>query len=237
MMEKKSKNISRLIILIIIIIIFFVVVLNNNNNNKEMNVNMQNEIRKEDIENANNQEIGTLISEADMLELYSESSDIRVTSINKVSDNRFLVNAKHYNRVRISQTEYEKMKNNNQIIIDDITYTYETSKEYSSLGIIKSTQDSSKKYYVENFLNEYEFQSIYNEGYDDPLTRFNKEFQFEVDQNCMIRILDSNGMESSYITLKEFDSKGIDVSLENIQASISRGQDGIGTEIIVIVNK
>ena len=205
------------------------------NNNEEKNVIMQNEIKQEGLEDSNdNQEIGILISEDDMLKLFSESPDIRVISINKDSENRFFVNAKYYNRVRISQVEYEKMKNNSQIIIDGITYTYENSSEYSSLGIIKSAQDSSKKYYVENILNEYEFQSIYNEGYDDPLTEFNKEFQYEVDQNYMIRILGSNGMELSYTTLNELDSKWINSKFENIQANISRGPQGNGSEIIVI---
>ena len=230
MVEKKIKNIG---CLIIIIVIFFVGVFIYNNN-EEKNVIMQNEIKQEGIEDSNdNQEIAKLISEADMLELYSESSDIRVTSINKNSDNRFFVNAKYYNRVRITQSEYEEMKNNKQIIIDDITYTYETSKEYSSLGIIKSTQDTSKKYYVDGVDEEYEFQSVDNGGYDDPLTEFNREIQYEVDQNYMIRILDSNGgKDVSYISLKELDSQLINSSFEDMQANISRGPKGIGSEII-----
>lgn len=228
---KKVKNVGWIII--IIIIIFFVGAFVYNNS-KEKNEIMQNEIKQEGIEDYNdNQEIAKLISEADMLELYSESSDIRVTSINKNSDNRFLVNAKYYNRVRITQSEYEEMKNNKQIIIDDITYTYETSKEYSSLGIIKSTQDTSKKYYVYGVDEEYEFQSVDNGGYDDPLTEFNREIQYEVDQNYMIRILDSNGgMDVSYISLKELDSQLINSSFEDMQANISRGPQGIGSEII-----
>lgn len=227
---KKVKNVGWIIIIIIIFFVGAFVY----NNSKEKNEIMQNEIKQEGIEDSNdNQEIAKLISEADMLELYSESSDIRVTSINKNSDNRFLVNAKYYNRVRITQSEYEEMKNNKQIIIDDITYTYETSKEYSSLGIIKSTQDTSKKYYVNGFDEEYEFQSVDNGGYDDPLTEFNREIQYEVDQNYMIRILDSNGgKDVSYISLKELDSQLIDSSFEDMQANISRGPQGIGSEII-----
>ena len=227
---KKVKNVGWIIIIIIIFFVGAFVY----NNSKEKNEIMQNEIKQEGIEDSNdNQEIAKLISEADMLELYSESSDIRVTSINKNSDNRFLVNAKYYNRVRITQSEYEEMKNNKQIIIDDITYTYETSKEYSSLGIIKSTQDTSKKYYVNGFGEEYEFQSVDNGGYDDPLTEFNREIQYEVDQNYMIRILDSNGgKDVSYISLKELDSQLIDSSFEDMQANISRGPQGIGSEII-----
>ena len=227
---KKVKNVGWIIIIIIIFFVGAFVY----NNSKEENEIMQNEIKQEGIEDSNdNQEIAKLISEADMLELYSESSDIRVTSINKNSDNRFLVNAKYYNRVRITQSEYEEMKKNKQIIIDDITYTYETSKEYSSLGIIKSTQDTSKKYYVDGVDEEYEFQSVDNGGYDDPLTEFNREIQYEVDQNYMIRILDSNGgKDVSYISLKELDSQLIDSSFEDMQANISRGPQGIGSEII-----
>ena len=227
---KKVKNVGWIIIIIIIFFVGAFVY----NNSKENNEIMQNEIKQEGIEDSNdNQEIAKLISEADMLELYSESSDIRVTSINKNSDNRFLVNAKYYNRVRITQSEYEEMKKNKQIIIDDITYTYETSKEYSSLGIIKSTQDTSKKYYVDGVDEEYEFQSVDNGGYDDPLTEFNREIQYEVDQNYMIRILDSNGgKDVSYISLKELDSQLIDSSFEDMQANISRGPQGIGSEII-----
>ena len=228
-----EKNVKKIGWLIIIVVIFFVGAFVYNNS-KENNEIMQNEIKQEGIEDSNdNQEIAKLISEADMLELYSESSDIRVTSINKNSDNRFFVNAKYYNRVRITQSEYEEMKNNKQIIIDDITYTYETSKEYSSLGIIKSTQDTSKKYYVNGFDEEYEFQSVDNGGYDDPLTEFNREIQYEVDQNYMIRILDSNGgKDVSYISLKQLDSQLIDSSFEDMQANISRGPQGIGSEII-----
>ena len=94
---KKVKNVGWIII--IIIIIFFVGAFVYNNS-KEKNEIMQNEIKQEGIEDYNdNQEIAKLISEADMLELYSESSDIRVTSRNKNSDNRCLVNAKYYNRL------------------------------------------------------------------------------------------------------------------------------------------
>lgn len=223
MVEKNVKKIGWLIIIVVIFCVGMFIYNNNNNNN---------EIKQEGIENSkDNQE--TLISEEDMLDLFSESSDIRVTSINKYSDNKFFVNAKYYNRVRITQSEYEEMKNNKQIIIDDITYTYETSKEYSSLGIIKSTQDTSKKYYVDGVDEEYEFQSVDNGGYDDPLTEFNREIQYEVDQNYMIRILDSNGgMDVSYISLKELDSQLINSSFEDMQANISRGPQGIGSEII-----
>ena len=226
---KKVKNVGWIIIIIIIFFVGAFVY----NNSKEENEIMQNEIKQEGIEDSNdNQEIAKLISEADMLELYSESSDIRVTSINKYSEDRFVINAKYYSRVKISPVEFDEMKNNSQIIIDGITYTYETSKEYSSFGIIKSTQDSSKKYYLDKVDNEYHIQSIYNGGYDDPLTEFNKEFQYEVDQNYMIRILDLNGIELSYISLKEFDSNLINSSFEEMQATISRGPQGIGSEII-----
>ena len=224
MVEKNVKKIGWLIIIVVIFCVGMFIYNNNNNNN---------EIKQEGIENSkDNQE--TLISEEDMLDLFSESSDIRVTSINKYSEDKFVINAKYYSRVIISQVEFDEMKNNSQIIIDGITYTYETSKEYSSFGIIKSTQDSSKKYYLDKFDNEYHIQSIYNGGYDDPLTEFNKEFQYEIDSNYMIRILDSNGTELSYTTLKELDSKWINSSLENIQANISRGPQGIGSEIIVV---
>ena len=90
---------------------------------------------------------------------------------------------------------------------------------------------TSKKYYVNGVDEEYEFQSVDNGGYDDPLTEFNKEFQYEVDQNYMIRILDLNGIELSYISLKEFDSNLINSSFEEMQATISRGPQGIGSEI------
>lgn len=230
MVEKNVKKIGWLII-VVVIVIFFVGLFIYNNNNEENNEIMQNEIKQESIEDSkDNQE--TLISEEDMLDLFSESSDIRVTSINKYSEDRFVINAKYYSRVKISPVEFDEMKNNSQIIIDGITYTYETSKEYSSFGIIKSTQDSSKKYYLDKVDNEYHIQSIYNGGYDDPLTEFNKEFQYEVDQNYMIRILDLNGIELSYVSLKEFDSNLINSSFEEMQATISRGPQGIGSEII-----
>ena len=160
MVEKNVKKIGWLII-VVVIVIFFVGLFIYNNNNEENNEIMQNEIKQESIEDSkDNQE--TLISEEDMLDLFSESSDIRVTSINKYSEDRFVINAKYYSRVIISQVEFDEMKNNSQIIIDGITYTYENSKEYSSFGIIKSTQDSSKKYYLDKFDNEYHIQSIYN---------------------------------------------------------------------------
>ena len=227
-----EKNVKKIGWLIMVIVIFFVGLFIYNNNNEENNEIMQNEIKQESIEDSkDNQE--TLISEEDMLDLFSESSDIRVTSINKYSEDRFVINAKYYSRVIISQVEFDEMKNNSQIIIDGITYTYETSKEYSSLGIIKSTQDTSKKYYVYGVDEEYEFQSVDNGGYDDPLTEFNREIQYEVDQNYMIRILDSNGgMDVSYISLKELDSQLINSSFEDMQANISRGPQGIGSEII-----
>lgn len=222
-MEKKEiKKISCLIIIIIFLVGVFIC---NNNELKNLNISETNEIK---------QESGVIINETDMLNLYSDSSDMRVILINKNSDNRFSIKVNHYSRVRISQSEYEIMKQNENITIDGITYEYMTSKEYSSLGIIKSTQDSSKKYYIECVDEKYEFQSVDNEGYDVPLTKFNKEFQYEVDQNYMIRIFDSNGTELSYTTLKELDSKWINVSLENIQANISRGPEGYGSEIIII---
>lgn len=179
------------------------------------------------------QESLEIISEDEMLKLFSDSSDMRVASINKNADNTFSINVKHYGLVRISKSEYENMKQKGSITIDDVIYEYRTSNDYSSLGIIKSTKDNSKEYYVEKVLDEYGFQSVDNEGYDVPLTKFNKKFQYRVNPDYKIRIYDSKGSQVSYTSLENVDSKWINSSLENLHANISRGPQGKGSEIVI----
>lgn len=202
--------------------------INNISNIAQSNENTNNQenkgIEQESLEN---------ISEDEMLKLFSESSDMRVTSINKKSDNTFSINVKHYGLVRISKSEYETMKQKGSITIDDVIYEYRTSNDYSSLGIIKSTKDNSKEYYVEKIIDEYGFQSVDNEGYDVPLTKFNKKFQYRVNPDYMIRIYDSKGSQLSYKSLENTDNKWINSSLETFHANISRGPQGKGSEIVI----
>ena len=223
---KKSKSKSKTIILIILIfvILFLVYILFNRNflDNKKVSKidNESNKIEK--------------CTEEDILKMLDNNDQIIVNSIDKISENKFIINARSFEAIVITEDEFMNMVKDSKITLDNVDYKYNqniNNDGFSSFGIIESKFENSKKYTVLKTNDGYSFQK-YEEEFNMPLRKFNKEFQFEVDENYIFGIVRDDKL--TRYKMSEIDSKYLDYNIsDDYNVTIGRGNQGVGTEFVI----
>lgn len=158
----------------------------------------------------------------------------RVSSIKKVNDSKFIVNAKYYIPIEISEEDYKKMVEDKRATILNVKYLYSNRDEYTYGTVVSENGE----YKIIKTDNGYAFINLHSEyGFETVVDKFDKDFPFEVDENykIYINVLDSknNWQQHEYSLKDDKVQQWLNISLEDYISIITRGKQGNGWGIYI----